>query len=69
MLSYFRNLNKVVSSHLFAKPNNFILTSCYRQVYLETSSEAVIEYLHSSKALLKTIQELEGYKTTEPFTK
>ena len=55
-MSYFRNLNKVVSSSLFAKPNNLVLPACIRPIYLETNSEAVIEYVHSSKALVSTIQ-------------
>ena len=59
-MSCFRNLNKVVSSQLFTQPNQFLLTSCFRPVYLETSSEATIEYLHSSKALVATVQQLQG---------
>lgn len=57
-MSYYRNLNKVVSSQLFTKPNSFVYTSCFRPVYLEQSAEENIEYVHSLKSLLRTINEL-----------
>jgi len=55
-MSYFRNLKKVVSSELYTRPNNLVLSSCFRPVFLESSPEATIEYLHSAKALLSTIE-------------
>lgn len=59
-MSYFRKLSSVVSSQIFGRPNNLLLRSCFRPVYLESGSDASVEYLHSSKALLKTINELEN---------
>jgi hypothetical protein len=56
LMSYFRNVSKVVSGHLFATKNNFVLPACNRVVHLETANEAKIEYVHSAKALVSTIK-------------
>lgn len=58
-MSIYRNLNKVVSSQLFIKPNNFLLQSRFRPVYLEVNGDPRIEFVHSLKPLLKTIEEFE----------
>lgn len=54
------NLDRVVAARLFNKPNNLVYTSCFRPVFLEDSAEDNIEYLHSSKALLNTIDQLQS---------
>lgn len=59
-MSYFRSLDKVVSSQLFAKPNSLLLKNCFRPVYLESSVEPNIEYLHSLKSFLVTIEQLKN---------
>ena len=66
-MSYFRNLSKVVPSSLFTSPNNMVLSSCFRPVFLQTSQEATIEYVHSAKALLSTIQFLEQARSTSGY--
>jgi hypothetical protein len=62
-MAFLRNLSKVVPGTLLAKPNNLILSSCYRPVFLETSSEANVEYLHSAKALFLTIDTLTSLRS------
>jgi len=59
-MSYFRSLDKVVSSQLFTKPNSLLLPNCYRPVYLESNTEPNIHYLHSLKSLLVTIEQLKA---------
>lgn len=41
-MAYFRNLEKVVSSQLFTKPNNLVLTSEFRPVLLESDANPTI---------------------------
>jgi hypothetical protein len=41
-MAYFRNLEKVVSSQLFSKPNNLVLTSAFRSVLLESDKQPTI---------------------------
>lgn len=59
-MKLFKGLNKVVSSQFFTKPNNYVLPSCTRPVYLENSAEPNINYLHSAKALINTIEQFEN---------
>lgn len=63
-MSYFRNLNQVVSSQLFTKPNNLLLPGCFRPVYLEVSHIPNVEYLHTSQSLLATIEQLESLRSS-----
>jgi hypothetical protein len=62
-MSIFRNLNKVVSSQLFNKPNSLVYTSCFRPVFLELGTEENIEYVHSTKAFFLTIEELQIHQS------
>lgn len=55
-MAFFRNLDKVVPSSLFTRPNALYLQSRFRPVYLASSNEPSIEHLHSVRALLKTIR-------------
>ena len=68
-MSCFRNLNKVVSSQLFAKPNQLVLLPCVRPVYLVSADEPNVDYLHSAKALLSTIQQLQALSGASGFSK
>lgn len=39
LMAFFQNLSKLVSSQLFTKTNSFVLSSCYRRVYLQSAQE------------------------------
>ena len=60
-MAFFRNLDKVVPSSLFSRPNSFYLQSRFRPIYLTASYEPSIEHLHSVRALLTTIRTLERH--------
>lgn len=60
---------RTVSSQLFNSPNNLVLTSCFRPVYLEVSPDERIEYLHSAKSLVKTINELQSHTGSANYSK
>lgn len=68
-MSIFRNLEKVVPSSLFSKPNSLILQNRFRPVYLQTSTEPNIDHLHSAKALLNTIKTLEKHVNNPAYEK
>lgn len=62
-MSYFRNFDRVVSSHIFNKPNNLRMRSCAVKVNLCTDREPSIDHLHSCKALVNTINTLESLQS------
>jgi hypothetical protein len=57
-MAYFRNLERVVPSALFTRPNSLYLQARFRPIYLTSEGEPRIDHLHSVRALLRTVQTL-----------
>lgn len=62
-MSYFRNFDRVVSSHLFTRPNNICLRAEANRVNICWDKDPSIDHLHSCKALSNTINTLRNYRT------
>lgn len=60
-MSYFRNFGNVVSSQIFAKPNNLLLRPCNLPRVLVESVDPTINHLHTVKALMQTISTLKNF--------
>jgi hypothetical protein len=67
-MAFFRNLERVVPSSLFVRPNSLYLQSRFRPVFL-SSGEPSIDHLHSVRALLKTIHTLESHAANPTYEK
>jgi hypothetical protein len=67
-MAFFRNLERVVPSSLFTKPNSLLLQSRFRPLYLQKGTEPRIEYLHTVKPLLRTIQILKNHANNSAYS-